>query len=165
MNSIREQPRRRALIVAPPSRRRWASRQPCGAACSRWNRDRGREFIITESKRRSLTSSQASAKYAGGQRENRSRARRPAISFLQTRPRLPPAHGNQPIETGAVSMGCRAQHRDTHRRQPAGRDLGVSRSLPASSRITPGRKPDVFLQIVFTDYKTWSNHGRARIPH
>jgi hypothetical protein len=42
------------------------------------------------------------------------------------RPSFPAAHGNQPIETETVSLGCRAQHRNTHCGRPSGRHLAVS---------------------------------------
>ena len=48
---------------------------------------------------------------------------------FSSRPHLSAAHGNQPFEAGTVSMGCRAQHRDTHCHQPSGRHLAVSLSL------------------------------------
>jgi hypothetical protein len=43
-------------------------------------------------------------------------------------PRLPSAHGNQPFQAGAVSMGCRAEHPNAGRRQPSRRHLAVSRN-------------------------------------
>src|SRR5712672_133505 len=42
---------------------------------------------------------------------------------------LSATHGNQSFETGAVSMGGRAQHRDAHRDQPSGRHLAVSLNI------------------------------------
>ena len=41
---------------------------------------------------------------------------------------VPAAHGNQPFQAEAVSMGCRAQHRNAGRRQPSRRYLAVSRN-------------------------------------
>ena len=62
-------------------------------------------------------------------------------------PRLPAAHGNQPFETGAISMGSRAKHRYTHRCQPSGRYLAVS-------LLSSCRQPT-------QTWRTWSGHGRA----
>ena len=95
-------------VVARPSRLlgiAWSS----GAVCSRWSRDRGREFTIMDSRKRSLTSSPASAKCAGVKNEeNFQHARSPVISFMSR----PSCHiWKSTLETGAVSMGCRAQHR------------------------------------------------------
>src|SRR3984885_14851012 len=44
-------------------------------------------------------------------------------------PRVPAAPGNQSFESGAVSVGCRAKHRNPH--------------LSSIFLTTPGRKPDV----------------------
>lgn len=65
---------------------------------------------------------------------------------LHSCPRLPAPYGNQSFETGAVSMGCRAQHGDAHRDQPTGRHLAVSRMS--------SRQPS-------STWRTWSSHGRA----
>jgi uncharacterized RmlC-like cupin family protein len=46
---------------------------------------------------------------------------------FHSRPRLPAANANQPIETGTVSMGRGALHRSARRRRPSGRHLAVSR--------------------------------------
>ena len=43
-------------------------------------------------------------------------------------PGFPAAYGNQPLETGAVSMGRRSQYSNAHRHQPVGRHLVVSRA-------------------------------------
>jgi hypothetical protein len=48
-------------------------------------------------------------------------------------------HGNQPFEHGAVSMGCRAQHRNACSHQPAGRHLAVS--LMFSGGLQDGTRP------------------------
>ena len=45
---------------------------------------------------------------------------------LSACPGFPAAHGNQLLETGAISMGRRAQHGDAHRRQFSKRHLAVS---------------------------------------
>jgi hypothetical protein len=68
------------------------SARPSGAACWTWNRERGRAFIITESKRRSPTS-------LLGSKGRLSRAR--TGRRFRSRPRLPAAHGNQSFEVGA----------------------------------------------------------------
>jgi uncharacterized RmlC-like cupin family protein len=62
---------------------------------------------------------------------------------------LPAAHGNQPLESGAVSVGCGAQHGETHRHRPSG---------------TPCRKPDVCLQTAFTDFANMEQSWTSRNP-
>jgi hypothetical protein len=56
---------------------------------------------------------------------------------LHSCPRLTAAYGNQSVETGAVSMGGRAQHKQTNRRQPSRRHLAVSRTSEGR-RLPPG---------------------------
>jgi len=121
----------RRAAIAPTS----VSPRPSGAACSRWNRDRGPAFIIMESRRRSPTSFPASPKYAGEKKENQSRARRQAISFT-----FPPS-----CRTWKSILRSRSHF--------GGSSCEAPRHLLWSTfRTTPGRKPGAFLQAAFTDY-------------
>ena len=61
-------------------------------------------------------------------------------------------------------MGGRPQHRDTNCCQPSGRYLAVSRMPACGQQDSTGRKPDVFLQKVFTDFANMEQSWTSKTP-
>jgi hypothetical protein len=107
----------------PGSERRAAIAPALGIASAIW----GGLFTIMDDRKRSLTSSPASAKCAGAKTENLRHARRPAISFTS---RLSCRIWKSTLRNWSHFDGlwCAAPQR----------------LLSSTCRTTPGRKPDVF---------------------
>jgi hypothetical protein len=143
LHSISGPRRRLAPSAVRLSRRRSASHRRSVAACSRWNRAHGQEFITMGSRTRSHTCCPACPKSAGAREENLRCTRRPVISFMSP-PSFPIWKSTLRNWSRFDGLSCEA----------------LRRRSSSTFRTTPGRKQDVFWQAAFTDLRTWSSHGR-----